>query len=126
MKTNNLLPFDWKIALNNPEKIVTRDGRRVTQIVKFDLKNEYDQPICGVIDGQVQFWYENGVYMVGGQVSSTDLFIEAELKQCWINVHDAPFGLYISKPFSSKEIAISEIDNLVTYIKTIPITDLPE
>ena len=125
MNTNNLLPFDWEIAQKQPERVVTRDGRKVTQLHIFkDVKDV--KPVCGVIYDETFRWHLNGVYYYSGSESNKDLFLLPEVKECWVNVYWTENGFAVTSPFSSKHEA--EINNgySMNCIKTIRITNEPE
>ena len=66
-------PFNLEAALRG-EKVVTRDGREVTQLVKFDVKSRW--PCCGVLDGCILVWNEAG--RVSDTESEMDLFMYEE------------------------------------------------
>ena len=56
-KESNMIKFNLERALAG-DKVVTRDGREVTQLVKFDSGNQ----LClyGVTRNMIRAWYGNG------------------------------------------------------------------
>ena len=75
-------PFDLEKALAGAP-VVTRDGREVTQLHLFDLK-EHGYPLHGVINGKeggqsVECFIENGKWRRSGE-SEFDLFMKTEKK----------------------------------------------
>ncbi len=84
--TTKLKPFNLEKALAG-EKVVTRDGRNVVEIVKLN-KTEVSRSVIAVIEGQT--WY---AYTVDGrygtqQYSPFDLLMVSTKKQGWINIYD--------------------------------------
>jgi hypothetical protein len=120
--------FDLEKALNGA-KVVTRDGREVTQLTKFNASGEFE--IYGVVDGMIDCWDDNGE---AGMLDTPegDLFLVAEPKRVWANVLKYPNGdLWVaSECFPTFEAARNfAIKNQKTqlfkkgYVKTIEITD---
>ena len=73
-------PFDLKAALAGA-KVFTRDGREVTQLVKFDLKTK--QTLRGVVEGGLFAWSVSGCWL-GSEDSELDLFMTSTKKKLWI------------------------------------------
>ena len=71
-------PFNLEAALRG-EKVVTRDGREVTQLVKFKGTHK-SQELFGVVDGVAIpcSWYEDGVHIAILNPSEFDLFMHEE------------------------------------------------
>lgn len=71
-------PFNLEAALRG-EKVVTRDGREVTQLVKFNLVN-HAVALWGVVDGDPlpKSWYADGVQHALINPSELDLFMYEE------------------------------------------------
>ena len=86
MNTNNYLPFDLETALKHPERVVTRDGRKVEQLHFFKRDTETKHPIYGILDGNVEHWNNGGNFCIGTK-SDYDLFLLPEVKECWVNVY---------------------------------------
>jgi len=79
------IPFEW--PLPDGYEVVTRDGRKVTQLVKFDCTKK--ALIGGVLDGDLFTWYENGSYNNSGE-SIVDLSlrkIAPEMVTVWLNYY---------------------------------------
>ena len=69
-------PFNLEAALRG-EKVVTRDGREVTQLVKFENLRRKDQ-VCGVLEANLYFWHDDGSFIGDGDKSKSDLFMYEE------------------------------------------------
>lgn len=79
----NLKPFNLAEAFANPERVVTRDGRKVTQLTKFEADNSHC--IYAVIDGIVRSFSIYGLYHNGCE-SKFDLFHEVQTATVWVVV----------------------------------------
>ena len=53
-------PFNLEAALNGA-RVVTRDGREVTQLARFDTDKDA-RCLVGVASGLLMSWYEDGRY----------------------------------------------------------------
>jgi hypothetical protein len=60
--SNDPIPFDWDKWQTGNYVCKTRDGRDVTQLVKFDTEEDIDT-IYGVIDGFVESWDGCGFHL---------------------------------------------------------------
>jgi len=120
--------FDLEKALNG-SKVVTRDGREVLQLTKFEsLRNNY--PLVGVLDNELKSWNEQGKhsnFYVGD--SNLDLFLAVEPQRIWVNVyyyHNGKLWLGGTDYNSLTEAKLHAVDTPnMQYIKTIEITDEP-
>ena len=92
-----LLPFNLQRALAG-DKVVTRGGREVTQLTRFDCKTSFT--VVGVMDGAVHTWKEDGRYVE--QSSRYDLFMAPKTIKRWVNIH--PSG--DAKAFCDKQAAL--------------------
>lgn len=79
-------PFNLEEALAG-KSVVTRDGREVTQITKFNLNNKDEQPLIGVVGGHIESFWESGKYLDKDTIHINDLFMKAEKKTYWVNVY---------------------------------------
>jgi hypothetical protein len=116
--------FNLEEALNGA-KVVTRDGREVTQLTKFESKEQYN--VYGVVNNGINWWRDDGSAWEEGE-SPLDLFLAVEPKSVWMNIYLSDLGgLMTSSPCSSKEQAIQTITKgaYYSYLKTIEITDEP-
>lgn len=118
MKTK---PFNLEEALNGA-KVVTRDGREVTQLTKFNVRDGIR--IIGVIEGyRSTLEYDIEGFVFSGYESTTDLFLAVEPKKFWVNMYRSHGEVYLgSKLHGSKEEA-EAWKCKDGYIKTIEITD---
>lgn len=85
IKNKKMKPFDLAKALNG-ERIVTRNGHEVSEILKFKISN----PFCvfGVVNGCVECWDENGKYgQFNRQEYNLDLFMAPVKRQEWRGIY---------------------------------------
>jgi hypothetical protein len=118
--------FDLEKALNGA-KVVTRDGRQVTQLTHFELTGG-PYLLYGVIDGRLEGWTIDGRSIYDTE-NEADLFLEGKVQSIWVNIYrkDGDEGIFIgNRRYTSQEDAIKYIhQNDTDYIKTIEITDEP-
>ena len=69
-------PFNLEAALRG-EKVVTRDGREVTQLVKFDVE-DCNRPVVGVVDDSIYKWSPKGEWSLAMELSDLDLFMHED------------------------------------------------
>ena len=74
-------PFELQKALEG-EKVITREGKNVTQLTLFDVNNQF--LLAAVIDGELCKFLEDGKINSSGVESHHDLFM-AETGS-WINL----------------------------------------
>jgi hypothetical protein len=114
--------FDLEKALNGA-KVVTRDGREVQQLTKFEGSTDYQ--LAGVMDGNLQTWTEQGGYYTDRE-SDLDLFLTVKPKRIWVNVYIFHNTLQIGgRTYNTLKAAKKSIGQNPNYIKTIEITDEP-
>jgi hypothetical protein len=121
MKTK---PFNLEEALNGA-KVVTRDGREVSQLTNFENLND-DYPLIGVVDRSIRTWTTQGLF-VGAPLgeSDEDLFLAVEPQRVWVNVYYLNGKLFIGADQynSLREAKLYTSDEVdMKYIKTIKIT----
>jgi hypothetical protein len=122
MKTR---PFNLEEALNGA-KVVTRDGREVRQLTKFEGVTTESYSLVGVLGRYMCSWADDGRFNdVFGEEQSKDLFIAVEPRRAWVNVWRdvTDGGITIGKQHESREEAESRAKFDRYYIKTIEITD---
>jgi hypothetical protein len=116
--------FDLEKVIHGA-KVVTRDGREVLELSKFE--NIKDYPLVGVLDDGINSWTIDGYYQDQNEENDKDLFLVGKVQSIWVNVFKNKYGdLYMGKTdYESKEMAIRCKDNMdrEQYIKTIEITD---
>ena len=125
----NYLPFDLEIALKHPERVVTRDGRKVDEIHHFKKVESGCQSVYCVVEGIPQSTWEGGQWCGESNIKSErDLFLLPEVKERWVNIYEEIFEPTICNVFfyESKIEATKMISSIHTYIKTIRITNEPE
>lgn len=81
-------PFSKMDAIGFGKPVVTRDGRKITQLV--EILSDIAYPIVGLIKGEIQIstWTSDGVYEKRNSSSNNDLFMESIKKDGWINLHE--------------------------------------
>jgi len=123
----NYLPFDLETALKHPERVVTRDGRKVSEIYYFKNKRISDYKVYACVEDEVLTYTIEGL-AIKGDTRERDLFLLPEVKECWVNIYEEIFDPTICNVFfyESKIEAIKMISSIHTYIKTIRITNEPE
>ena len=113
--------FNLEEALNGA-KVVTRDGREVTQLTKF--KSIEEHCLYGVLEDEIHSWHKNGTFYKHTK-NNTDLFLAVEPKKFWVNMYRNHGEVNLgSKLHGSKEEA-EAWKCKDGYIKTIEITDEP-
>jgi hypothetical protein len=116
-----LKKFDLQKALNGA-KVVTRDGKELTQLHIFDnVESHY--PVYGCIENSIARWTTDGCFLNNDSKNENDLFIEVEVKSVWQNVYTDMGDLLISGVYKTKEQALNEKIEGWVYLKTIEITD---
>ena len=124
MNTNNLQPFDLETALKHPERVVTRDGRKVSEI--YNLKvGLHRKPILCVIIGEPIFFHTNGLYQPFGHESTCHLFLLPQLTESWLTVYCPPQETIRLVHYESGQDAKHNINHNPGYINTIRITHKP-
>ena len=115
-------PFNLEKALKG-EKVVTKDGREVTQLHLFDAQKS-TFPLRGVLDGQILAWKSNGIYKWNGNTEN-DLFMAPKKRKYWVNIYRSETGLICGPSYPSMEVAVLRITkdgyNYEEYLKTIKI-----
>ena len=81
--------------------VVTRDGRKVTELHHFKTANEPDR-IIAVIGGVAIRFYEEGNYLSSSE-HENDLFMAPETVTKWINIYDGHDGYYGGGVFYNTE-----------------------
>lgn len=93
------IAFTWPI----PEgyEPVTRDGRKVEQLVRFDGIMEHADPFRGVVNKVVFSWHVDGIYLPLNEQHKFDLFlrkIAPEMVNLYVNGYmTGRFGAYESQ-----------------------------
>jgi len=120
---NNLRPFDLATALAG-KLVVTRDGRKVTEIIKTNAPVECN--VIGYIDGEPQLdtFNANGKWYSEGHQSDSDLFMAPVQVTKWVNVYKRDDIVTHNATYDTKEDAERAIAKMVgeIYISTVPIT----
>lgn len=90
-KKQNLKPFNLERALAG-DPVVTKNGRKITELRFFSTKNEH--PVAGFIDGsnQLQQWTVQGQRYGKYSESDFDLFMAPIEKSGWIKIFTQQVG----------------------------------
>lgn len=116
--------FDLKKAIIHRAKVVTRDGREVRQLKRFENVEPFT--LAGVVCDELMTWTDEGHYDSCAQKSKNDLFLAVvEPRRAWVNVWRdvTDGGIIIGKQHESREEAESRGKHDRHYLKTIEITD---
>jgi hypothetical protein len=116
--------FNLSEALEG-KPVITKNGKKVTQITKFDNVTITKYSICGVVEGSLENWSIEGKYNLTHQ-SEFDIYMAEEKKTIWINVwKHVKDGSLSASIHSRKDKCDMEIDELLshTLVKTIEITE---
>jgi hypothetical protein len=106
------------------EPVITRDGRKVTQLTLLQVNNRYS--LIGVVDGLLETFTDEGVYDYERDFTDTDLFMVEQKKSVWVNVYEYENGqLWVGDYYNSLEEANKHRTQMGRYIKTIEITNEP-
>lgn len=76
-------PFDLERALAG-DPVVTRDGRPVTQLTKFDAGHDGD-PVYGVFNDNAGSWSVDGQHLTD-RGTGLDLFMAPKKRTVWVNM----------------------------------------
>ena len=112
--------FNLGLALSG-DKVITRDGREVTQVHSFDAQDtEFN--VYGVVDDGVESWTNSGSYHDINELSGADLFMVAKSLGGFINVYND-----LSNPFSlhATKIDANTTDNMVS-VHRVALIDLSQ
>jgi len=82
-----MIKFNLEKALNGA-KVITRDGREVSQVTLFDSSNE-EWPLCAVVGGEILSYSKDGSYISSNDYSELDLFMAPEILSGFVNVYDS-------------------------------------
>jgi hypothetical protein len=117
-------PFNLEEALAG-KTVVTRNGDPVTQIVKFDLKNNIPYSIAGIHNGHICTWSYEGIFNISTDTQhQMDLFMSEVEKAQWINIWETKNGYILSTNHNREDQADLEIENELVHkhLKKIRIT----
>lgn len=91
-------PFDYD-KYKAGREVVTRDGREVTQLVRFE-GTEVKRMLYGVINNFIVEWYVNGTYYLTEETAN-DLFLLPDTREMWVAVDTLNDKYYI---YSNEEV----------------------
>jgi hypothetical protein len=113
-------PFNLEKALEG-DPVITRDGRKVTDIHYFRIKDLDASVMVGIDNTELKSYDTNGKYYQNND-SYYDLFMAPIIKTYWINIYKYCDNTIIqSKVYESKENADNnkQISTSYSFIKTI-------
>ena len=116
--------FSLEEFKKNPNrKVVTRDGRPV-RIICTDAKGIY--PVVGLAlnkEAEVPENYtENGCYLTNDRCDD-DIFLDAEKKEGWLNLHRNDMGFIMpGYLYDTEEQALEEIRDKERHVATVKIS----
>lgn len=86
-KRKNMKKFNLEEALQG-KPVVTRDGRKVSQLVHFkDVYEEYS--VYAVLAGELEKYTKEGKFLESASgPHSYDLFMESAKREGWVNIYD--------------------------------------
>lgn len=97
MTTNSIpegcKPFDLERALAG-DPVVTREGRPVTQLVKFKDANCDIYAVYGVVDDSVESWCVDGRYCANSDECEYDIFMAPKKRTVWVNLYPDEFAFW--------------------------------
>jgi len=103
--TTKLKPFNLEKALAG-EKVVTRDGRNVVEIVKLVKAVGSHTVIAVKEDGSWASYTSDGYSWTKGSLSDNDLFMAPTKKQGWVNIYKQIGNTYVATVYLSEEEAL--------------------
>ena len=116
-------PFNLEKALAG-EPVVTREGNPVTQLIKFEAKEERDGYVLyGVVNNKIFTFLDSGKYDRTFESHCFDLFM-AEPER-WINIHFDPKDghIFYGVVYQSETDALKDKDKMSHYQATIKLKD---
>jgi hypothetical protein len=85
-----MIKFDLEKALAG-EKVITRNGREVTQITKFKGVTGERESIYATLNGVVMSYYETGEYTLDRNIAGENLFMAPKKLSGFINIYEDGF-----------------------------------
>ena len=84
-KRESMNKFNLERALDG-DKVITRDGREVTQLTNFNVRVDY-MPLTGVVDKALRYWHLDGTNP-NKLTADGDLFMAPKKLSGFVNVYD--------------------------------------
>lgn len=114
--------FNIQEALENPNRVITRDGRKVTELYLFNTATN-NTPLVAVIDGYLKTFTKEGKYS-NPMDKNFDLFLTPIKHKGYINIYKNSTGYTTGyaknySVFPTKQEA--EYNALSNYVQTIQI-----
>jgi len=120
MNKTKLIPFDLERWRKGNCKVVTKEGKEVSDLTYFKSATKATYPLVGVLENYVESWAIDGTFSTVNHNSELNLRLEVEDKtlEGWVNVFKDGLGGTV---YSSKERAM-EHSCYSKYVTTIQIT----
>ena len=115
-----LKPFDLEAALNGAE-VVTRDGKKVTEVVV--LKNTfYGKNVLALINNGLYSFKQDGKFEEDAE-HFNDLFMKPQQVTKWVNIYKLASGNFTTgEMFDTQDQAINEYTSFSERFSTTQIT----
>ena len=128
IKTIKMRKFNLQEALSG-KPIITRDGRKITEIHYLMTTTEDNTKLIAVVDGYVLGYSIDGRHNSPKLDSPSDLFMDEPVVEKWFNVYRHTLKgteISVGEGYYTYEEAIKMGGRLDNYIKTIKIDNKPE
>jgi hypothetical protein len=128
MKKTKLIPFSieaWKAG----GKPVTRDGREVKQLTKFEGVLTKIQSLMGVVEDKIQTWWDDGLWTSDEKNYPMNLMLEVEdtKKELYLVVISTPVARLLNNNVMAYNVYVSDNiedaktkENYLTHLKLPP------
>ncbi|PHS02420.1 MAG: hypothetical protein COA78_21100 [Blastopirellula sp.] len=108
-----MIKFDLEKALAG-EKVVTRDGREVAQLVRFKCSIDETYPVTCVLDGMIERYRDSGGYSEINQNHCSDLFMAPKKLSGFVNIYiphgeDEVFTVHCERRHADKVAGSSRV-----------------
>jgi hypothetical protein len=121
MNKTKLIPFDLERWQKGDCKVLTKEGKEVSQLTYFGSGTKATYPLVGVLENYVESWAIDGIFSTIDRSSFLNLMLEVEdtILEGWVNVFTDYLGGTV---YSSKEQAMEFSSHTSKYVTTIQIT----
>lgn len=128
MKNIKTIPFNWDTYQSDKDKytLVTRDGREVTELIRFSHQPENGDIMYGLVRGEVFSWDDDGSYFSDiAEHHREDLMLEYEEEEVgrWVNLYKDCPAYKTGSEFRTKAQAL-EMKGNDNYICTFNLNDI--
>lgn len=74
--TKQIIDFDWDKYQSGEYDVYTKMGQKVSQLTKFNV--DFLQEYVGVVDGEIELWFADGIWHTENATSSMDLVLKSK------------------------------------------------